>query len=81
MQVLFRGLNHVHLLLGIRLRSMDLPLYHALFFFSGGGLSHQDRQKSGSISKVQWANGLKLVLQLDVPFLSYVVGHLSAYCN
>lgn len=25
------------------------------------------------MSKVQWANGLKLVLQLNVPFLSYVV--------
>ena len=33
----------------------------------------QDRTKSGRVSKVQWANGLNLVLQLDVPFLSYVV--------
>lgn len=33
----------------------------------------QDQGRTGTVSKVQWANGLKLVLQLDVPFLSYVV--------
>lgn len=35
----------------------------------------QDRAKSGTVSKVQWANGLKVVLNLDVPFLSYVVSY------
>ncbi|CAN0114314.1 unnamed protein product [Pylaiella littoralis] len=34
--------------------------------------TRQDQTKSGRVSKVQWANGLNLVLQLDVPFLSYV---------
>ncbi|CAM9343001.1 unnamed protein product, partial [Hapterophycus canaliculatus] len=34
--------------------------------------TREDRTKSGRVSKVQWANGLNLVLQLDVPFLSYV---------
>ncbi|CAM9129165.1 unnamed protein product [Discosporangium mesarthrocarpum] len=34
--------------------------------------TREDKKKTGRISKVQWANGLKLVLQLDVPFLSYV---------
>lgn len=38
----------------------------------------QDRTKSGRVSKVQWANGLNLVLQLDVPFLSYVVSDARA---
>lgn len=33
------------------------------------------------MSKVQWANGLKLVLQLDVPFLSYVVSFRETVTN
>lgn len=41
----------------------------------------QDRTKSGRVSKVQWANGLNLVLQLDVPFLSYVVSHTAPALN
>ncbi|CAM9294698.1 unnamed protein product, partial [Choristocarpus tenellus] len=34
--------------------------------------TREDKGKTGRVTKVQWANGLKLVLQLDVPFLSYV---------
>eukprot|EP00904_Undaria_pinnatifida_P006940 jgi/Undpi1/3376/HiC_scaffold_15.g06749.m1 len=34
--------------------------------------TREDREKSGTVTKVQWANGLKLVLNLDVPFISYV---------
>ncbi|CAM9253745.1 unnamed protein product, partial [Laminaria digitata] len=34
--------------------------------------TREDKEKSGTVNKVQWANGLKLVLGLDVPFLSYV---------
>jgi hypothetical protein len=32
----------------------------------------QDKDKRGTVTRLQWANGLKLVLQLDVPFLSYL---------
>ena len=38
----------------------------------------QDQEKSGTVNKVQWANGLKLVLGLDVPFLSYLVSLFHA---
>ncbi|KAG5179686.1 serine/threonine protein phosphatase [Tribonema minus] len=34
--------------------------------------TRQDKDKRGVVTRLQWANGLKLVLQLDVPFLSYV---------
>lgn len=30
-----------------------------------------DNKKTGKISKLEWANGMRSVLQLDLPFLSY----------
>lgn len=48
--------------------------FYGVLGIGGGHL--QDQSKCGTVSKVQWANGLKLVLQLDVPFLSYVVSIL-----
>lgn len=44
-------------------------------------IARQDRSKSGCLTKVQWANGLKLVLQLDLPFLSYLVRHLVIHSD
>mmetsp|Transcript_28813 Transcript_28813/g.36128 ORF Transcript_28813/g.36128 Transcript_28813/m.36128 type:complete len:885 (+) Transcript_28813:145-2799(+) len=33
--------------------------------------TRQDKKRNGTISRMEWAQGLKLVLQLDLPFLSY----------
>ncbi|CAM9314521.1 unnamed protein product, partial [Phaeothamnion confervicola] len=33
--------------------------------------TRQDKERTGTVTRLQWSNGLKLVLQLDVPFLSY----------
>mmetsp|Transcript_35609 Transcript_35609/g.61601 ORF Transcript_35609/g.61601 Transcript_35609/m.61601 type:complete len:900 (+) Transcript_35609:141-2840(+) len=33
--------------------------------------TRQDKDRTGTVTRMEWAQGLKLVLQLDLPFLSY----------
>jgi len=33
--------------------------------------TRQDKERKGTVTRMEWAQGMKLVLQLDLPFLSY----------